>query len=444
MDLLQLIPSFGNLLFTLGAFVIALLVIVAVHEYGHYIVGRWTGIDAEVFSLGFGPVLVSHYDKRGTRWQIAAIPLGGYVKFLGDADAASALPDQRIDHMTEEEARRSIHRAPLWARALTVAAGPVFNFILSIVVFAGLFMVRGIATDPLTIADMPPVPYVNELQPGDQIVAIEGIETPELDKFSAYANELPVQDELLFTVLRDGSEVEAIGPHPYPPMVAAVSPDSAAADGKIKVGDVILSANGTEIDAFSQLQTTVADAEGAPVDLAIWRDGTVFDTTLTPRRTDLPLPDGGFETRWLVGISGSLWFEPETKSPGLWEALTGGVNQTVFIVESSISGLYHMIAGKISSCNLRGPIGIAETSGTVAAQGLFAFISFIALLSTAVGMLNLFPIPVLDGGHLMFHAYEAITGKPPGEAAMRVIMTAGLALIGTMMIFALSNDIFCP
>jgi regulator of sigma E protease len=121
-----------------------------------------------------------------------------------------------------------------------------------------------------------------------------------------------------------------------------------------------------------------------------------------------------------------------------------GFDQTVFVVEASISGLYHMIVGEISTCNLRGPIGIAETSGTVAAQGVLAFISFIALLSTAVGMLNLFPIPVLDGGHLVFHAYEAIAGKPPSDGALRVIMSAGLAIILTMMVFALSNDLFCP
>lgn len=444
MDILQLIPSFGNLLFTLAAFVSALLVIVAVHEYGHYIVGRWTGIDAEIFSLGFGPVIWSRTDKRGTRWQIAAIPLGGYVRFLGDGDAASALPDHNLTNVSPEEARRSMHGAPLWARSATVAAGPVFNFALSIMLFAGLIMFRGIATEPLTIADMPDMPYVNQLQPGDEILAIEGQATPELSGFSAFANELPVKAPLLYDIKRDGQTMAVDGPHPYPAMVSAVSPDSAAADGNIKVGDVILAVNGSDIHGFSELQAAVAAAEGDPVDLLIWRQGDEFLTTLAARRTDLPLPDGGFETRWLVGISGGLWFEPASKSPGLFEALGIGVDQTIYIVEASISGLYHMIVGDISTCNLRGPIGIAETSGTVAAQGVLAFISFIALLSTAVGMLNLFPIPVLDGGHLVFHAYEAIAGKPPSEGALRVIMSAGLAVILTMMVFALSNDIFCP
>jgi regulator of sigma E protease len=159
---------------------------------------------------------------------------------------------------------------------------------------------------------------------------------------------------------------------------------------------------------------------------------------------DLPLPEGGFETRWLIGITGGMFFEPETVTPGPFAALWQGVEQMLFIIQSSLSGLWHMITGAISTCNISGPIGIAETSGAVASQGLDQFIWFIAVLSTAVGMLNLFPVPVLDGGHLVFHAYEAVTGKPPSDKALRVMMTAGLAMLLTLMVFALSNDLFCP
>ena len=440
MDLLSLIPSFGGVLFTLAAFFVALLIIVFVHEYGHYIVGRWTGIKAEVFSIGFGPVLWSRPDKHGTRWQIAAIPLGGYVKFLGDGDAASV---SRGADVPASEARASVHSAPLWARSATVAAGPLFNFALSIIVFAGLVMVRGVATDPLTVADLPPTPYVQNLAIGDQIVGIEGQETPALEEFGLFANELPVQSFVKYDVLRDGQLRELDALHPYPAFVASVSPESAASDAGLRVGDFIMAVGDQQMDAFSELQAVVAAAEGETVSLTIWRDGTEFVQELTPRRTDLPLPDGGFETRWLIGISGGLWFVPATEALGPWEGLKFGVNQTIFIVRSSLSGLYHMITGAISSCNLRGPIGIAQTSGTIAAQGLTSFIGFIALLSTAVGLLNLFPVPVLDGGHLVFHAYEAITGKPPSDGALRWIMSVGLALIGTLMIFALYNDLFC-
>jgi len=181
----------------------------------------------------------------------------------------------------------------------------------------------------------------------------------------------------------------------------------------------------------------------------VWRprgagQGTELEFALAPRSVDLPDGEGGFVTRWLIGMTGGLIFTPATSAPGPFEALQTGATQTLFIIESSLSGLWHMITGAISSCNLSGPIGIAETSGAAASQGVQSFIWFIAVLSTAVGLLNLFPIPVLDGGHLVFHAYEAISGRPPSDGALRVLMTAGLTLMLGLMVFALTNDIFCP
>jgi regulator of sigma E protease len=162
-----------------------------------------------------------------------------------------------------------------------------------------------------------------------------------------------------------------------------------------------------------------------------------------PRRVDLPAPAGGFETRWLLGVTGGLFFTPETRTPGPVEAVTGAVGQTVFIVRSSLSGLYNMAVGAISRCNLRGPIGIAQTSGAAASAGWSDFVWFIAVLSTAVGLMNLFPIPVLDGGHLVFHAWEAVSGRPPGPRVLNVLMAAGLAMLGTLMLFAVYNDFTC-
>ncbi len=444
MDLIGLIPSFGNLLFTIAAFVVALLIIVAIHEFGHYIVGRWSGIDADVFSLGFGPIMWSRVDKRGTRWQLAAIPLGGYVRFRGDASAASSQDVALMSGLSEEERRHTMHGAPLWARAVTVAAGPVFNFLLSIVIFAAVIGFRGIASDPLTIAEIRPVPYEQGLQAGDEILAIEGIKTPKLDDFEAFVEALPARNDLDYLVRRGEQQLDVPGPHPYPPIVVGLSPGSAAVDAGIEPGDVILAAEGQPVATFSQLRQMVGKSDGSAITLTIWRDGDTFDVTLTPRRVDLPLSDGGFETRWLIGITGGMVFEPKTENPGVLDSLTYGVNQTYYIVKSSLSGLYHVIAGSISSCNLRGPVGIAETSGQAASQGLLAFVWFIAVLSTAVGFLNLFPIPVLDGGHLVFHAYEAIVGRPPSDGAMRIMMAIGLALIVTLMVFALSNDFRCP
>ena len=443
-DLVGLIPSFGNLLFTIGAFVVALLIIVAIHEFGHYIVGRWTGIYAEVFSLGMGPVLWSRVDKRGTVWQIAALPIGGYVRFKGDSSAASGKDVEAFETMAEEDMRHTMHGAPLWARAATVAAGPIFNFMLSILVFAAIIGWKGVPSEPLTIAELRAVPYEQTLQVGDEILAIEGRRTPKLEDFSGFVELLPPRNDLDYLVRRNAEEEHALGAHPYPPLVLGLTPGSAAMEAGFEVGDVILSANGQEVATFAQLREIVGNSGGKPLTMDVWRKGENLTITLTPQRRDLPLPDGGFETRWLIGITGGMLFEPKTESPGLGRAISYGADQTWYIIKASVSGLYHVVAGKISSCNLRGPVGIAQTSGQAASQGLVSFIWFIAVLSTAVGFLNLFPIPILDGGHLMFHAYEAIRGRPPSDGALRLMMAIGLALIGTLMIFALSNDFMCP
>jgi regulator of sigma E protease len=443
LDTIGLIPSFGGLLYTVAAFVIALLIIVAIHEFGHYIVGRWSGIHAEVFSLGFGPVIWSRVDKRGTRWQIAALPFGGFVKFLGDANAASGKDEGALHSMAEGERRRSMHGAPLWARAATVAAGPAFNFMLSILVFAAIIGWRGTASDPLTIAEILPVPVEQGLQVGDEVLAISGIEMPKIEEFGSVVDQLPGDAVLEYTVRRGDAVLMVPGPHPYPPIISALTPGSAAMDIDLRVGDVIESVDGVAVPTFAGLREIVGASDGKPLLLKVWRDNEVMDFTLAPRRMDIPDADGGFETRWLIGITGGMVFVPQTESPGILKAIGYGAEQTYFIIKSSISGLTHVISGAISSCNIRGPIGIAQTSGEIASQGLTSFIWFIAVLSTAVGLLNLFPVPVLDGGHLVFHAYEAVFRKPPSDAALRVLMSIGMALLLTLMGFALWNDLTC-
>ncbi|MDW4497735.1 RIP metalloprotease RseP [Sulfitobacter sp. D35] len=449
MDILALIPQFGSLVWTIAAFVLALSVIVAIHEYGHYIVGRWSGIQADVFSIGFGPVLWSRVDKRGTRWQVAALPFGGYVKFAGDSNAASG---KDASAMAEAEAdpdrlRATMHGAPLWARAATVAAGPIFNFVLSILVFGAIILSTGVQRDPLTISELTPMPQtVGDLRAGDELVAINGraMPNPEDPAASEFYDTLPRQQVLEYTVRRDGAETTVDGPYLLPPLVTGLSPQSAAMSAGLETGDVITSVDGTPIFAFDQLKDAVEGGAGAPLALKVWRDGESIDVTLTPKRVDEPQPEGGFETNWRIGIAGGLAFDAATETPGLGEALWGGTAQVWRIMEGSISGLAHMISGAISTCNLSGPIGIAQTSGAMASQGAVSFVWFIAVLSTAVGLLNLFPIPALDGGHLVFYAYEAVSGRPPSDGALRVLMTAGLALVLTLMVFALGNDIFCP
>lgn len=446
MDTIGLIPHFGSLFWTVAAFIVALSVIVAVHEYGHYIIGRLCGIHAEVFSLGFGRPIWGRTDRRGTRWQVAMLPFGGYVKFLGDANAASASADEgTMARLSDAERRHTMHGAPLWARAATVVAGPLFNFILSVLVFAAFFMVNGIARDQPVVGALIELPTgTGELQAGDTILAVAGHETPDWDAMLAAVDELPPEAALDYRILRDGAEVTVTGPALYPPRAAGVTPDSAAIGAGMQPGDVILGIDGSPIAAFSDIQDRVKAAEGRPLEMEVWRDGETFQVTLVPKVTDLPLPEGGFETRYLIGLQGGFFFEPEVRRAGLWEAISGGAEQTWFVARSSVSAIGHIVTGAISSCNLRGPISIAQTSGQAASQGVSDFIWFIAVLSTAVGLLNLFPVPMLDGGHLVFYSYEWATGRPLPERVLNFAATIGLVLVLALTAFGLTNDLFCP
>uniref|UniRef100_UPI003B51DE48 RIP metalloprotease RseP n=1 Tax=Roseovarius indicus TaxID=540747 RepID=UPI003B51DE48 len=447
---MAIIPQFGGVFMTVVAFIVALSIIVAIHEYGHYIVGRWCGIKAEVFSLGFGPVIWSRVDKHGTRWQFAALPFGGYVKFMGDANAASGTASDDYDTMNAEQKRHTMLGAPLWARAATVAAGPVFNFVLSIVVFSAVMMAQGKVAEPLAVGELTDLPVEGiTLQPGDELVRIEEQAVPTRenegsDEFEDFIDALPKEALLDYEVRRDGELITVQGPYPMPPHVVQLSPQSAAYDIDMKQGDVITAVEDQPIVAFSQLKDIVESSEGRVLQLDVWRDGEMLEFALAPRRVDEPQEEGGFKTEWRIGIAGGLAFEPATERLGPVAAFGNGVSQVGRVIAGSVSGLYHMVTGAISSCNMSGPLGIAEVSGAMASQGISNYIWFIAVLSTAVGLLNLFPIPVLDGGHLVFYAYEAVAGRPPSDKVLRVIMTVGLVFVLSVMAFALGNDIFCP
>ena len=443
MDFSTIASGFGGTLWTAVAFVFALLIIVAVHEFGHYIVGRWCGIHAEVFSIGFGPRLWSRVDRRGTRWQIALLPLGGYVRFLGDADAASRPDSTNLTGLSPAERRHTMSGAPLWARSLTVLAGPMFNVALTILLFLGTVMVNGIAVDQPIVGMVRPLPYDGpSLLVGDRVVSLDGTPTPDLTTFLKVADALGPLTSVAYVIDRAGTTVTVNGPHPLPPVTDSVQPESAALDAGLQPGDVILTAAGQSIATFKQLPDIVEATRGAPLTLTIWRAGKTFDVKLTPRRRDLPTPDGGFETRWMVGLSGGVLFDPEIRHPGPVEALKISWNQTTLMVRTTFSGISHIISGAISSCNISGPIGMAKVVGAAARSGLDTFLQTLALLSLSIGLLNLLPIPVLDGGHLVFHVWEAATGRAPNERAMQVLMSLGLALLLTLMAFALTNDLF--
>lgn len=331
---------------------------------------------------------------------------------------------------------------------MTVLAGPVFNFALSIIVFAAIALSLGTVREPLTVEAIKPLPVqVEGLQKGDILQSIAGGDVPQpvgSVEYHAFMDALPLEPVLEYTVLRDGQLLTVEGPYPQPAIVGGVGPETAALEAGLETGDVITAIDGRETFAFRQLKDAVEGGGGAPLLLDVWRDGETLQFTLVPKSTDEPQPDGGFKNVLRIGISSDSAITAATDTPGLWEAAQRGVAGTWRIITGSLSGLYHMVTGAISSCNMSGPVGIAKVSGAMASQGPVNFINFIAVLSTAVGLLNLFPIPALDGGHLTFYAYEAVAGKPPSDKALRILMSIGITLVLSLMVFALYNDLFCP
>ena len=446
MDLAALIPTFGNLIFTIAAFIVALSVIIAIHEYGHYIVGKWSGIKAEVFSIGFGPVLASRIGKDGTKWQIAALPFGGFVKFKGDQGAASNPDEAYMSDLSPEERRETMHGAPLWARAATVFAGPLFNFILSFLIFFAFVMFYGVEREPLTIETIADTPHAaTQLLPGDVLKEIEGLPADTRESLVETVDALSAKTSLTYLVERDGQDITVQGPWPSPPAASGFSLDSAAEEAGMMVGDVVIAINGQPIFDFEELNSATRNSEGNTLNLDIWRDGEVKTFAVTPRKQDTQNREGEFETRYLIGMTGGTGsvFEFEGYTPGPIEASYYGLSRLYAILEGSMKGLYSVVTAKISTCAVSGPITIAKTSGQVAERGLADFIFFVAFISAAVGFVNLFPVPVLDGGHLVFHAWEALTGRPPSDRALNVMMGAGLFLVAALMIFAFGNDIWC-
>ena len=309
-------------------------------------------------------------------------------------------------------------------------------------------MSLGSVREPLTVDALKPLPTpVIGLEQGDVIKAIAGREIPGTtltDEYRDFMDGLPLQPVLQYTVQRGNETLTVDGPYPQPALVGSVAPQSAAIEAGLASGDVITGIDGVPAFAFQQLKDAVESSEGRPVLLDVWRAGEVLEFTLVPKSTDEPQPEGGFINVLRIGIASEGAITPATDTPGIVDAAKSGVAGTWRIIKGSLSGLWHMATGAISSCNMSGPVGIAKVSGAMASQGAMSFVNFIAVLSTAVGLLNLFPIPALDGGHLTFYAYEAVSRKPPSDKALRILMTIGITFVLGLMMFALFNDLFCP
>ena len=439
-------PQFGNFVITVLAFVLCLSVIVFVHEFGHYFIGKLSGIHAEVFSIGFGPVIISSYDKRGTKWQLAAFPLGGYVKFLGDKNPASS-PDPEIDKRDEQNLlRKSMHGAPLWARFITVAAGPLFNFIFSGLIFFLIFMDQGMTKLPLTVDKTFDTPYEQKFEKGDVVRSVNGLKIKnDLNKLNEQLGGVFANEPLTYVVERNGILITLENIIQNPPRISQVLPKSSAISAGLEKGDLILSLNSREIKNFNEIKDFVEASQGEGFIVEYWREGLVYETRLTPQIVDVPIETGGFERIYRVGIVSDYFpFQPAMTKQSISWAFLSSIKSIYLIMEGSVKGLYHIVFGNISSCNLSGPISIAETSGQMVKQGSLNYLWFIAVLSTAIGMINLFPIPVLDGGHLMFFTVEALIGRKPNQKIVNTFMALGFALLVGLMLFSVLNDFLCP
>ena len=439
-------PQFGNFVITVLAFVLCLSVIVFVHEFGHYFIGKLSGIHAEVFSIGFGPVIISAYDKRGTKWQLAAFPLGGYVKFLGDKNPASS-PDPEIDKRDEQNLlRKSMHGAPLWARFITVAAGPLFNFIFSGLIFFLIFMDQGMTKLPLTVDKTFDTPYEQKFEKADVVRSVNGLKiNNDLKKLNDQLGGVFARKPLTYVVERNGILITLENIIQNPPRISQVLPKSSAISAGLEKGDLILSLNSREIKNFNEIKDFVEASQGEGFIVEYWREGLVYETRLTPQIVDVPIETGGFERIYRVGIVSDYFpFQPAMTKQSISWAFLSSIKSIYLIMEGSVKGLYHIVFGNISSCNLSGPISIAETSGQMVKQGSLNYLWFIAVLSTAIGMINLFPIPVLDGGHLMFFTVEALIGRKPNQKIVNTFMALGFALLVGLMLFSVLNDFLCP
>jgi regulator of sigma E protease len=353
--------AFPDLFRTVAAFIVVLGVLVFVHELGHYLAARWRGVHVEVFSIGFGQALTGWTDRQGTRWKVAWLPLGGYVKLHGQERPEDVSPEVRASWIPG----KTFHEKSVLSRAIVVAAGPVANFVLAMVLFAALFVVVG---KPIT-----------------------------------------------------------------QPVVGDVMPNSAAARAGMEANDRIVDIDHQPIKTFEDIQRIVTVSPGKTLAVVVHRGDSDQQLTVQPDSREV----GGKQ----VGMLGIRGGKVEYQSVGLAEAIWGGVTQTWTITSDTLSGLAQMVSGQRGTDDLGGPLRIAQLSGQVAELGLASLVSFIAVLSVNLGLINLFPIPVLDGGHLLFYLAEAIRGRPLPPRAQEYGFRAGLAVLAGLFIFATWNDL---
>jgi regulator of sigma E protease len=355
-------------------FLFVLTIVVFFHELGHFLVARWAGVRVLTFSLGFGPELVGFNDRKGTRWKISAIPLGGYVKFFGDENEASAPSAASLSAMSPEEREVSFHHKNVFARAAIVAAGPIANFLLAIVIFAGLFTFFG--------------------------------------KPNASAR------------------------------VDQVQADSAAAAAGFQSGDIVVAIDGQKIENFLDMQRIVSTRAGESLTFTVKRGSSSITLHGTPALKETKDGFGNVHRMGVLGITRATTDDDVlTQKVDPLTAVWLGAKETWFVIDRTLAYIGGVFVGREAADQVGGPIRIAQISGQVATIGLSALIHLAAVLSVSIGLLNLFPVPLLDGGHLLFYTFEVVRGRPLSERAQEMGFRIGLALVLMLMIFATYNDI---
>jgi len=443
-------------LHTLLSFVLAIAILVTVHEFGHFIVAIKLGIKVEKFSIGFGPAIFSWRGKYDNiEYVIAAIPLGGYVKMLGEN--LDEQGDASTEKLSDEERARAFHLQAVWKRAAVASAGPIFNFIFAIVAYMCVAW--------LGQQVMPPVighvaaNSVSEragLQAEDHLVVLNGQHLHAWTQFEEglkntvghdiqldverdghpFSVTLPVaagnQDALLVNVSEDSLGL-SLGTQVFVDSVVKGSPAEAAG---LKAGDEFLQVNGKVLNGVRHLIREIQSNAGQPVSLLVLRDGVSLSLKLTPKAKN----EHGVGKAGVHLVSKPL-SEPVLYQMGVWDGVLYGFERTYEMTVLTVQVMGKMVTAAISPENLGGPIAIAQLAGRTADLGLVAFITFLALISVNLGVLNLLPVPVLDGGHLVYLGLEKLRGKPLSEAMMERTQMVGILLIGMLMVFAFYNDL---
>lgn len=442
-------------------FLALISVLVFVHEWGHYAVARKNSVRVEVFSIGFGKELFGRTDRHGTRWKICAIPLGGYVKMFGDQGVISNPDGEMLREMTAAEKAESFHYKTVGQRAAIVFAGPAINYLFAVLVLGILFAIAGQAHTPAIIGTVAADSAAAKagLKTGDRILRINGSTVARLEDVRQVAAIRPGQ-AMPIVIDRNGATqtltvtpdrttfkdkhgnqnvVGTLGVQQYvAPVIGRVVPNSAAARAGLTSGDKILSVDGIKIATFNELRTIIVRSPGKTLPVTIQRGQTRMVVSVTPVSAKATLKDGSVRSIGRLGVGAAA---PPRKQYGVITAFWQAVKETIVLTKTMGVAIGQIIVGDRTVRDLSGPLRIAEASGDMARIGLYAFFWFLGVLSLNLCLVNLLPIPMLDGGHLLFYGIEAVRRKPLSARAQEYGFRIGLALVLTLMIFATWNDL---